>query len=48
MTSETTITLYGNVGAYRETRILLGRRFTKEVYDPGWIGPRRREFSAGC
>ena len=46
MTSKTTITLYGNVGADPETRTIPGRQVTKEVYDPIWkraqeTAPRR-------
>lgn len=46
MTSQTTITLYGNVGADPETRTLPGRQFTKEVYDPIIDDLVKRDFAS--
>ena len=45
MTSQTTITLYGNVGADPETRTIPGKQVTKEVYDPIIDDLVEREFT---
>ena len=45
MTSQTTITLYGNVGADPEIRTIPGKQVTKEVYDPIIDDLVEREFT---
>jgi single-stranded DNA-binding protein len=45
MTSKTTITLYGNVGADPETHTIPGKEMTKKVYDPVTDDIVEREYT---
>ena len=45
MTSKTTITLYGNVGADPETHTIPGKEMTKKVYDPVTDEVVEREYT---
>jgi single-stranded DNA-binding protein len=46
MTTKTTITLYGNVGADPKTRTIPGKEVTKEVYDAILDDVVEREFTS--
>ena len=45
MTSQTAITLYGNVGGDPETRTIPGKQVTKQFYDPIIDDMVEREFT---